>query len=157
MKIKFSHANLVSEDWLRLSSFYMNVFGCVIKGPVRRLFGAELSKGIGVSNPIIEGVHLKLPGCDCGPTLEIFQYHKNLVEDIKHSNSTGITHLAFEVSNLEAVCLDVIRCGGSMLGKLSRIPVEGVGVCAFIYARDPDGNIIEIQSWGANEESIGAI
>ena len=34
-----------------------------------------------------------------------------------------------------------------MLGKLVRQEVEGVGVCTFVYVRDPDRNIIEIQMW----------
>ncbi|MFV3337068.1 VOC family protein [Pseudomonas sp. NY15349] len=148
MSIKFAHANLISHDWKRLSRFYMDVFGCVVSGPVRRFSGADISKGVGLSNSNIEGVHLKLPGCVCGPTLEIFEYDKKRVEPVKYANSSGITHLAFEVSDLEEVCASIIQCGGSMLGRLTSIPVEGLGVCTFVYVRDPDRNIIEIQSWG---------
>jgi len=147
MVIRFAHANLISPDWKRLSRFYIKVFGCIVVGPVRRLSGDEVSRGIGLSNPYIEGVHLKLPGCTCGPTLEIFEYCQQRVERIKYANSSGITHLAFEVSDLEEVCANVVRCGGSMLGRLSSIPIEGVGVCTFVYVRDPDRNIVEIQSW----------
>jgi len=30
---------------------------------------------------------------------------------------------------------------------VTRKEVEGVGLLAFVYFRDPEGNIIEIQSW----------
>lgn len=148
MSIKFAHANLISRDWKKLSKFYVDVFGCVVVGPVRRLSGPDVARGVGLSNAYIEGVHLKLPGCTCGPTLEIFEYSEQCSESVKFANSSGITHLAFEVSDLEGVCASVILCGGAMLGRLSSIPVEGVGLCTFVYVRDPDRNIIEVQSWG---------
>ncbi|NQD56491.1 VOC family protein [Pseudomonas sp. CM25] len=155
--MRFSHVNIVTKDWKRLSKFYMDVFGCVVEGPVRHLSGAEVSKGTGVANAHIDGVHLKLPGCTCGPTLEIFEYDWQCVESVKLGNSRGITHLAFEVSDLEAVCSNIIRCGGSMLGRMSIVPVEGLGTCTFVYARDVDRNIIEVQSWENHEKNFGAI
>ncbi|MGE8060432.1 VOC family protein [Pseudomonas sp. NPDC089547] len=157
MSIRFAHANLISCDWKKLSRFYINVFGCVVVGPVRRLSGPDVSEGIGLPSAHIEGVHLKMPGCICGPTLEIFEYDKQREESVKFANSSGITHLAFEVSDLERVCADVILHGGSMLGRLSCIPVEGIGRCTFVYVRDPDRNIIEVQSWNNYEKDTGAV
>ena len=34
-----------------------------------------------------------------------------------------------------------------ILGVLSTNRVEGVGLLTFVYARDPEGNVIELQSW----------
>jgi catechol 2,3-dioxygenase-like lactoylglutathione lyase family enzyme len=93
-------------------------------------------------------VHLRLPGYGAeGPTLEIFQYIEIKDREVSHANSKGLTHIAFEVSDLNEVCSKVIREGGWMLGKLVSQIVEGVGVCTFVYVRDPDRNIIEIQAW----------
>lgn len=36
---------------------------------------------------------------------------------------------------------------GQELGEVMEVPVEGVGVADFVYARDPDGNIVELQGW----------
>ncbi|MEA9977280.1 MULTISPECIES: VOC family protein [unclassified Pseudomonas] len=146
--IKYSHTNLITTNWRRLSKFYTDVFGCVQTGPMRSLSGRHVEDGTNVREPVIEGVHLLLPGYEAdGPTLEIFQYGS--VEDHveKSANSKGYTHIAFEVSDMSEVCAKVVRGGGWMLGKLSRQPVKGVGICTFIYVRDPDRNIIEIQSW----------
>lgn len=82
-----------------------------------------------------------------GPTLEIFQYQETLERETAYANSKGLTHIAFEVTNMDEICAKVIREGGWMLGKLVRQEVEGVGVCTFVYVRDPDRNIIEIQMW----------
>lgn len=148
MNIKYSHTNLVTPNWRRLASFYKQVFGCEQIGPKRFLSGKRLSEGTSVESAQIEGVHLKLPGYGAeGPTLEIFQYLEIKEREISSANSKGLTHIAFEVSDLNEVCSKVIRGGGWMLGKLVSQIVEGVGVCTFVYVRDPDRNIIEIQAW----------
>jgi predicted enzyme related to lactoylglutathione lyase len=37
--------------------------------------------------------------------------------------------------------------GGSLVGKLISTTIEGVGRIDVVYARDPEGNIIELQKW----------
>ncbi|WP_342654637.1 VOC family protein [Pseudomonas sp. F3-2] len=146
--VKYSHTNLITTDWKRISKFYMDVFDCVPSGPVRQLSGRTVEDGTSVSNANIEGIHLRLPGHgNSGPTLEIFQYRNVLQQNETFANSKGYTHIAFEVSDLDETCRKVVKAGGWMLGKLAHQPVEGVGVCTFVYVRDPDRNIIEIQSW----------
>ena len=89
-----------------------------------------------------------LPGHgDNGPPLEIFSY-KNLHEsESLMENCTGFTHIAFEVEDVESTFRQAIECGGSKLGKITDKVIEGVGVLKFVYFEDPEGNIIEIQSW----------
>ncbi len=146
--VKYSHINIIASNWRNLARFYTDVFGCEQVGPIRSLSGASVSGGTGVENAQLEGVHLKLPGYGPeGPTLEIFQYMENRGREITYANSKGLTHLAFEVSNMDDTCSKVIRGGGWMLGKLVSQVIDGVGVCTFVYVRDPDRNIIEIQMW----------
>lgn len=149
--IKYSHTNLIASDWKKLARFYTEVFGCEQVGPVRRLSGVAVSGGTGVENARIEGVHLRFPGfASDGPTLEIFQYQESRERETAYANSRGLTHLAFEVTDMDETCSKVIREGGWMLGKLVSQIVEGVGTCTFVYVRDPDRNIIEIQMWDHN-------
>lgn len=146
--VKYSHTNLISTDWKKISKFYMDVFGCVPCGPVRKLSGKAVEDGTSVASANIEGIHLLLPGYgEGGPTLEIFQYSDILPQTETLANTKGFTHIAFEVSDLDETCRQVIRAGGWILGKLARQPVDSIGVCTFVYVRDPDRNIIEIQSW----------
>lgn len=71
--VKYTHTNLVTTDWKKISKFYIDVFGCTQIGPIRRLSGKPIEDGTNVSAPSIEGVHLKLPGYKHnGPTVEIF-------------------------------------------------------------------------------------
>ncbi len=37
--------------------------------------------------------------------------------------------------------------GGCAVGKVVKHNVNGAGVLTFIYAADPEGNIIELQNW----------
>jgi len=148
MKIMYKHTNIIARDWQRLARFYQDVFGCVLVPPVRDLSGAWLDKGTGVTDAHLSGVHLRLPGHgENGPTLEIYQYSYNETRAATAANREGITHLAFEVEDVEKATSAVMKHGGSKVGDISSSEVEGVGILTFVYLADPEGNIIELQSW----------
>ena len=86
-------------------------------------------------------------GAKKGPTLEIFTYETMVEKDPIMAHHTGFTHLAFEVEDVEKTLKKALTKGGSPLGQVTRKEVEGVGLLTFVYFRDPEGNIIEIQSW----------
>lgn len=143
-----AHTNIAAKDWKKLSDFYIRVFNCTLKPPKRELSGDWLDQGTGLSNAELEGVHLLLPGHgDSGPTLEIFSY-KNMHEcESLMANYTGFTHIAFEVEDVESTFRVAIESGGTKLGEITEKVIEGLGALKFVYFRDPEGNIIEIQSW----------
>jgi catechol 2,3-dioxygenase-like lactoylglutathione lyase family enzyme len=146
--MKFSHTNIITKDWQKLADFYINIFQCKIKPPARDQSGDWLSKGTGVKNAHLKGVHLQLPGFgENGPTLEIYQYE--IVEELApvNANTRGIGHLAFEVKDVATITKRVIEHGGSSIGTISQNQVAGVGEITFVYLRDPDGNILEVQHW----------
>ena len=148
MKIKYKHTNIIAKDWRGLAKFYQDVFGCSIVPPERDLAGKWLDDGTGVSNARLKGVHLRLPGYgDNGPTLEIYQYAHNEPRPVIAANREGIMHLAFEVDSVENVTSEVLKKGGSKVGNISSAEVEGFGLLTFVYLADPEGNIIELQSW----------
>ena len=65
----------------------------------------------------------------------------------KRINKEGFTHIAFSVSNVEK-CLKLVKeKGGSEIGKVVKKKIKGVGKIEVVYAKDPEGNIIEIQKW----------
>ena len=37
--------------------------------------------------------------------------------------------------------------GGAALGEIVSIEIDGLGTLTFVYATDPEGNVIEIQNW----------
>ncbi len=146
--MRFAHTNIVAKNWKLLSEFYIKVFGCKIKPPERNLSGAWLDRATGLQNAVLEGVHLLLPGYgDNGPTLEIFSYQKMHVCKPVMANYTGLTHIAFEVHDVDQTLDEAIKNGGQLLGKITEKRIDGIGELRFVYFRDPEGNIVEIQSW----------
>jgi catechol 2,3-dioxygenase-like lactoylglutathione lyase family enzyme len=146
--MRYAHTNIAARNWKKLSDFYIRVFNCAIKPPKRALSGDWLDQGTGLSNAELEGVHLLLPGHgDSGPTLEIFSYQDMHECGPIIANYTGFTHIAFEVEDVETIFVEALKSGAIKLGEITEKIIEGIGVLKFVYFRDPEGNIIEIQSW----------
>jgi catechol 2,3-dioxygenase-like lactoylglutathione lyase family enzyme len=147
-KMRFAHTNIAAKNWKSLSEFYIKVFHCKIKPPERKLSGAWLDQATGLQDATLEGVHLLLPGHgDNGPTLEIFTYQTMQACEPLMANFIGLTHIAFEVDDVDRTFDEAIKNGGRLLGKVTEKTVDGVGDLKFVYFRDPEGNIVEIQSW----------
>jgi catechol 2,3-dioxygenase-like lactoylglutathione lyase family enzyme len=148
MATKYTHTNLIAKDWQKLAQFYIDVFECKAIPPERDLAGSWLDQLTGLQSAQIRGIHLLLPGyAQDGPTLEVFQYQQNLAADHKAIHQEGFGHIAFAVDDVEACLQRLLAHGGTTVGRLVRGQVEGVGQIHVVYARDPEGNIIEIQKW----------
>ncbi len=149
MTTRYVHTNIIAEDWRALINFYIQVFDCTPVPPERDQSGEDLEKGTGVRNAALRGMHLRLPGHgDNGPTLEIYSYAEMLDRPLPPAaNRKGLGHLAFEVSGVQAKLQVLLASGGRVLGEVVVKRVPGVGTITFAYATDPEGNIIELQSW----------
>jgi len=148
IRAKYVHTNLIAKDWKRLVRFYIDVFGCEPKGPERDLSGAWLDGVNAVPNAHLTGVHLRLPGYDKdGPTLEIFSYDKVVERGMPIANQCGLAHIAFSVGDVDEALQAVIAAGGGAVGNIASPEVDGVGLLRVVYARDPEGNIVELQKW----------
>ncbi|UCB47465.1 MAG: VOC family protein [Spirochaetota bacterium] len=150
MLAKFVHTNIVAKDYRALSSFYIKVFGCLPVPPERDLHSDWLSSATGIIGAKIQGVHLRLPGFgDSGPTLEIFQYSPIGDNPAKKLNRHGLAHIAFSVEDVETA-LEIVKSeGGGQVGELVTVDIHEAGKITFVYASDPEGNIIELQKWSA--------
>jgi predicted enzyme related to lactoylglutathione lyase len=145
---KYVHTNLIARDWKGLVRFYSEVFGCEPKPPDRDMYGAWLDQLTALQNAHLSGVHLRLPGYgDDGPTLEIFSYNQLAERELPSANQCGFGHIAFAVDNVDEALQAVIAAGGSTVGNIVTTEVDRVGVLRVVYARDPEGNIVELQRW----------
>jgi catechol 2,3-dioxygenase-like lactoylglutathione lyase family enzyme len=148
MRVAFAHTNIVAAEWKRLADFYVEVFGCKPKPPERDLTGEWLDRLTAIDGVHIRGIHLSLPGFDSGgPTLEIFEYNTGDGDALKQINTPGYGHIAFAVDDVDACLRKLLDHGGTTVGEAVRGTVEGVGPIHLVYAKDPEGNIIEIQKW----------
>ena len=145
---RYVHTNIIAKDASMLIDFYKTVFHCKSINETRDLRGAWLDRLTGLNEAHITGEHLLLPGYgEDHPTLEIFSYD-TLRETISSEiNRPGIAHIAFEVDDVEATLGEIISAGGSSVGELVTAAYPDGQEAVFVYARDPEGNIIELQSW----------
>jgi glyoxylase I family protein len=148
IEARFGHVNLIARDWRALAAFYERVFGCVFVPPEREFSGPVLSAGTGVPNAALRGVHLRLPGLGPdGPTLEIFEYTEELDALPPAVNRPGFAHLAFVVPDVAAARDAVLAEGGHAVGDVVTLQVADGRRVTFTYVSDPEGNILELQSW----------
>ena len=80
----------------------------------------------------MEGVHLLLPGHgENGPTLEIFSYKEMTSTEPFMANHIGLSHIAFQVDDVNEIFDKALENGASALGKVVEKKVEGVGLLTF--------------------------
>ena len=145
---RFVHTNLIARDWKALARFYREVFGCVAVPPERDYAGPELAAGTAVPGARLTGVHLRLPGHgENGPTLEIFQYHRMEDRPPTAVNRLGFGHIAFSVRSVAEARAEVLARGGSAVGEVVTLTTAAGSRVTWTYLTDPEGNVIELQSW----------
>ncbi|HCC02730.1 MAG TPA: hypothetical protein DHW78_08600 [Ruminococcaceae bacterium] len=63
------------------------------------------------------------------------------------STVLALAHIAFEVGNVKATLKEVINAGGNSIGEVVAAAYPDGLEAVFVYAQNPEGNIIELQSW----------
>jgi len=145
---KYGHTNLIARDWNALARFYEEQFGCVRVPPERHYQGQELERGTGVAGAEVRGAHLRLPGHGAdGPTLEIFSYSVSKARPEVAVNRPGFGHIAFVVDDVESARAAVLAAGGTTVGEVVTLTAPTGAKVTWVYVTDPEGNVIELQSW----------
>jgi predicted enzyme related to lactoylglutathione lyase len=146
--VRYGHTNLIARDWRGLAAFYERVFGCVPVPPERDYAGPDLERGTGVPGSTLRGVHLRLPGHGPeGPTLEIYSYSVTADGPVPRVNRPGFGHIAFEVDSVADARAAVVAAGGGTVADVVTLTTASGGRVTWCYVTDPEGNIVELQSW----------
>ena len=146
--MRYAHTNLIARDWKRLADFYQRLFDCVPVSSERDHKGDKFEALTARRAARARGRHLRLPGHgENGPTLEIFEYEHG--EELLRSEIArpGFAHIAFEVPDVGKKRDEVLTAGGRDYGQIVTLDIPGAGRLTLCYMCDPEGNIIELQTW----------
>jgi predicted enzyme related to lactoylglutathione lyase len=145
---RFGHVNLIARDWRALADFYVELFGCVLVPPERDYAGPDLERGTAVPGAALRGAHLRLPGHGPdGPTLEIYQFSSMPGRLPPMVNRPGFQHIAFAVPSVADARAAVLAAGGGVVGDIVTLGTADGRFVTWTYLTDPEGNILELQSW----------
>lgn len=137
-----------ADELHRLAAFYQDLFGCVLVPPERDYHGEQLDAGTGLHGARLQGAHLRLPGYgDEGPTLEVYSYGTSEPRPKTAVNRPSYGQIAFGVDDVAAARTAVLDAGGCVVGEVVTLTTAPGTKVTWCYVTDPEGNIIELQSW----------
>lgn len=138
----FSHVGITVSDFNRAVKFYWEVFGCPLVGVsetpserVRAFFGVDAPA------PTCRIGWIRVPG---GGVLEIFAFEPQQPPVEIPWNRVGITHFSLNVRNLNGWHERLTRMGVECVSAPERSPRGH----SFFFAKDFDGNLIELMDLG---------
>jgi catechol 2,3-dioxygenase-like lactoylglutathione lyase family enzyme len=138
----FSHTGITVVNFNRTVKFYWEIFGCPLVGVadtpperVRAFFGIEAAA------PTCKIGWIRIPG---GATIEIFEFQPQLAPGAVVWNRVGLTHIAFNVRNTQKWYDYLVSKGVECISRPERSPRGHT----FFFARDCDGNLIEMMDLG---------
>ncbi len=138
----FSHAGITVSDFNRAVKFYWDVFRCPLVGVadqppdrVRSFFGVDAEA------PSCKVGWIRVPG---GAVLEIFEFQPRQAPVDIPWNRVGLTHFAFDVRNTQKWYDYLVSKGVEVVSRPERSPRGH----SFFFAKDMDGNLIELMDLG---------
>ena len=160
----FSHTGITVSNFNRAVQFYWEIFGCPLVGVadtpperVRSFFGVDgVPPGLperlsGVPPGLPERLSGIPPRCKIGwirvpggAVLEIFEFQPQLPPRDVPWNGVGLTHISFNVRNLAKWHDYLTRNGVECVSH----PEQSPRGHWFFFAKDFDGNLIELMDLG---------
>ena len=138
----FSHVGLTVRDFNTTVKFYWEVFGCPLVGvsetPPDRI---KSFFGVDAQAPTLKIGWIRVPG---GGVLEIFEFQPQQPAEDVTWNRVGLTHFSLDVRNLQKWYDYLVEKGVEVVTKPERSPRGH----SFFFAKDCDGNLIELMDLG---------
>lgn len=141
MPQNFHHVAISTPDFERALTFYRDVIGLEPVSEASWLAGTgKINLVMGLADTAARTVMLR-GGNLC---IELFQFELPLQPepsiDLRPVHQYGITHFCLDVKDIEQVYQRLLTAGVRF-----HAPPQDFGEVRATYARDPDGNVFEIQ------------
>jgi catechol 2,3-dioxygenase-like lactoylglutathione lyase family enzyme len=155
----FSHVGITVRNFNEFVRFYWEVFGCPLVGVadtpperVRAFFGVDPSTPQAAgADPASLRASAPLPQCKIGwirvpggAVLEIFEFQPQQPMVQGPWNRVGLTHFSLNVRNTQKWHDYLVSKGVEIVSKPEKSPRGHT----FFFARDCDGNLIELMDLG---------
>lgn len=138
MKLKrVDHIGIVVNDLAAAKAFFLD-FGLEVAGE-DDIQGEWADKTVGINNLRSSIVVMRPP--EGGANIELIQYHQPPNEQLAkkpHSNTVGISNIAFVVDNIDAVVARMKEKGMELFGEVAQYQ----DIFKMCYIRGPEGIIL---------------
>jgi catechol 2,3-dioxygenase-like lactoylglutathione lyase family enzyme len=136
------HTGVTVSDIDRSIAFYRDVLGCEV-GEKGRYGGTLFAAITGVPEAEIDIAFVRAPG---GHQIELLAYARP--EDRRRSTlrpcDPGAMHLMLRVRDIDSVAKAIAAGGFTTVGPIQTVPDGPFAGLRAIYARDPDGVVLEL-------------
>lgn len=129
--VRYANISIVSDQPQRLTEFYRTVFGA-------ELLAANSNWRISEEHQVHSV--LRTPGYHGnGPLLTIQRHTIGSKDGVLAPNHVGFAHICFEADDVPALIESIHAAGGSIASAFEDLSKQPA-----FYAKDPDGNIVEV-------------
>jgi catechol 2,3-dioxygenase-like lactoylglutathione lyase family enzyme len=135
------HVSLATTDLERMLAFYRDLLGLELREAWKVDETDETFQTIvGLENAAFHAAWLRAGNVE----IEIFHYLRPAGRPVVPSPACdgGIRHICFDITDLAAEYRRLKAAGVEFFSEPQHVPAAGVTT---VYARDPDGNIVELQ------------
>jgi catechol 2,3-dioxygenase-like lactoylglutathione lyase family enzyme len=147
------HVNLVVADLERMAAFYSAALGLTVTKRVT-ISGPWIDRTVGLAGVEAEVIYLDPPA---GPRVELIRYVRPSGDrpgGLGESNTPGLRHLAFRVSDIDAAVRTLRAAGVEFFSEVQGVPDSQVTYAGgvrkrLVYFRDPEGNLLELCEYKA--------
>jgi catechol 2,3-dioxygenase-like lactoylglutathione lyase family enzyme len=138
------HVAISTPDLDRLSGFYVDVLGCEVVMNTSWRDREIIDRIIGLDRSAARQIMLKAGNA----YLELFEYESpagRTADPSRNPADHGYTHFALDVVDIDAECARLAGLGMTFHTSPPTTDELGNARLRAVYARDPDGNIVELQ------------
>lgn len=146
------HVNVNCSDYERSRAFYERL-GFRVIWEVPETNTAEVAAAVGMPPYRVRGALLALRGAGQTTLLDLLEWRhpRDPSPPYPHLYHLGLARIALTTSDLDADVAELEAAGVALLSPPARLEGPGGGATRFVCFRDPDGTVLELVEFEAEE------
>lgn len=135
------HVSIATSDLDRMLGFYRDLLGLAVrKQAVAEATSTAFQNVVGMKDATYKGAWLRAGNVE----IEFFEYTNPVGRPVERRPAcdAGIRHICFDVTDIQTEHARLVAAGVEFLSEPQHLGAADVWA---VYARDPEGNIVELQ------------